>query len=231
MSNIDTNTNTVVAYVSGKTQALSGQRLASFNWKIGTNEKDPKNYGVKRASKAVSVPRVESEEITGNLEVLMPHIRSFIEGIQDKIMRDMLEESPDTLHVGNKEIGIVACLEYLEDSGGDSKGRLTKESVGIWFDASIADRLMLALADKMGPSSDSTAGVKQIEALVGEFRNKIAGLAGGKTQYPVKLAESLKKVVGLVPESSEDVLATRFIARLDKMIAMKEISVSLYDAL
>ncbi len=228
MSNIDTNTNTVTPYVSGTTKPLSGQRLASFNWKIGTNEKDTKWFGIKRASKAVSVPVIADEAIVGNIELLVPHIRSFIEGVQDKIIRDLLDKNPDTLHVANVDIDMSACLEYLENS--DSSGRLTKESVAAWFDTAIADSLMLALAAKMGPSSDTFTGAKQIKALTNEFKNKISALAGGKTFYPVKLAESLKKVIDLAPEG--DVLGARFSVRLEKMIAAStELSVSLYDAL
>ncbi len=226
MSVIDTTNNTITSYVSGTTKPLNGQRLASFNWKIGTN-KDSLWFGIKRESKAVSIPQIAATEIAQNLSLLTPHIIGFLAGVQDKIIRAALEANDSLLHVSNESIGIAAILEYLEDS--DESGRLTKESVGVWFDGTIADSLSIALADKMGISENPTdAQDAQIAALCAQFRTKITGLAGGKTSYPVKLAQSLQKVIALAP--SEDVLGVRFNARLQKMIEVTE-SVDLYDAL
>jgi hypothetical protein len=226
MSIVDTNTNTVVAYTSGQTKPMHGQRLASFNWKTST-DKDSLWFGLKRASKAVSVPVIADEVITSNLPLLIPHVRSYLAGVQDKIIRAAMETNDNLLHITNESIGIAAILEYLEDS--DESGRLTKESVAAWFDASIADNLMVALGEKMGAGEEPTAAQsKQCEALVSQFKAKIAALAGGKTSYPQKLAMSLQKVVNLAP--SDDVLAVRFSNRLQKMIDANE-SVELYDAL
>ncbi len=51
---------------------------------------------------------------------------------------------------------------------------------------------------------------------ISAFKDKVSALAGGKTMYEVKVAESLKKAVSLVEDG--DVLKARFIVRLNKMI-------------
>jgi hypothetical protein len=222
MSVIDTNVNTVVSYVSGVTKALSGQRLASFSWKTS------KENGIKRESKAVSIPKLDETAIAAHLPLLMPHIVVMLEEVQNKIVREMLEANSGLLHLENSAIDMTAIVDYLEDS--NESGRLTKESVGSWFDTTIADSLMLALAEKMGIESEqvSDAQAKQIEALVGQFKVKISALAGGQTSYPIKLAQSLQKVIALAPEN--DLLACRFNQRLVKMIQSSD-SDSLINAL
>ena len=227
MSVISNAAHNVIAYESGKTKALAGQRLAVFTYKT-SQDKESLWYGIKRPSKAVSLPAVHPEEVTRALPLLMPHIIAMCHGVQDKIMREKLDASSDLLHIAGVDINMDSILAYLDDS--NESGRLTKETVATWFDGAIADNLMLALAERMGVSDTPTdAQSAQIERLVGEFKNKVAGLAGGKTSYEPKLCESIKKVVALAPAG--DPLATRFTARLDKMIADSANSVSLLDAL
>lgn len=222
MSNISQAHN-LVAYISGKTKALSNQRLASFSWKTAQN-------GIKRDSVAVSLPVINSDSIIDNIDLLIPHIRTMLESTQDNIIRAMLNnpEFAGMDLVSDEDINIAAVIDYLDNS--NESGRLTKETVGNWFDSNVADSLMLALAAKLGVSDIVTdAQSKQIETIVGEFKGKVSGLAGGKTVYPVKLCESLKKVLALAPEN--DVIAGKFNNRLDKMIANSVTEINLFDAL
>lgn len=214
-----------VAYESGKTKPLTGQRLASFSWKTCT-DKNSLWFGIKKESKAVSLPHIADSEITGNIAILMPHFRNYLESVQDKIIRAKLEASHDSLDIGEDEINIQAIYEYLEDSD-SSGGRLTKEAVGNWFVEQIQDHLMLALAAKMNigdnPSEQESA---HIEKICGDFKAKVSALAGGKTHYESKLCDALIKCLKL---NEEDMLAQRFIKRLEGMKEQEQ--VSLYDAL
>lgn len=225
MSVIDTATHTVVAYESGKTKPLNGQRLASFSWKT-SNDKDSLWFGIKRPSKAVSVPHLTAAQITENMHALAPHLITYLESVQDKIIREMLESSDNLLHVSQESIDVPAILEYLEDS--NESGRLTKDTVKVWFKEKIADSLMVQLAEKLGvgdePTSEDSA---KIEKIVAAFEGKVASLAGGKTSYDAATAKQLQKCISLVPEG--DVIADKFTVRLQRMIDAPE--VSLLDAL
>lgn len=226
MSIIDNANHNVVSYVSGVTKPFTGQRLAVATYKT-SKDKDSMFFGVKRDSKAVSLPVIQDDVITANLVALMPHVRSMLEVAQDKIFREALDASGNVVSVSNESLSIAAICEFLDNS--NESGRLTKESVGKWFDESIADSLMIALADKLGISDTPTqAENAKVEMISKEFRAKVAALAGGATSYDPNTANSLLKCLALASDS--DVLAGRFTSRLNKMIA-DAASCNLADAL
>lgn len=227
MSIINSAAHNVVPYVSGKTKAFDGQRLATITYKTIRDKEHPL-FNVKRESKAVSLPVIEDAVVSENLTVLMPHIKAVLYKAQDAIIREKLDNDSKLSFITPEDIGMPAILEYLDNSS--ESGRLTKESVAKWFDETIADNLMLALADKMGISEHPTQEQsKQIETIVAQFKDKVSALAGGKTMYEAKMCESLKKCLSLA--SSDDVIASRFTVRLDKMIAEQNQAVNLFDAL
>lgn len=219
MSIIDTANHSVVSYVSGVTKPFTGQKLIVVTYKTVT-DKLSALYNIKRESKCVSVPVIADDDITGNIDVLIPHIRGMLENVQKAIVRDMLDTG-NILSIPTESISIAECISYLESS--DESGRLTKESVGNWFDSNIADMLAIALADKLGVSENNTAEEsKKVFDIIAAFRGNISSMAGGKTSFPAQVAKQLKKALELAP--SNDVIASRFMVRIDKMIENKEIS-------
>lgn len=214
MSIIDNANHSVVSYDPKSSRAFTGQRLAKFSWKTGTDKNSP-YYNIKRESKCVSVPVITGEEVIGNIEVLIPHVVSFLAGVQDKIMREILDSGNNVVSITNESISIAAITEWLESN--DDSGRITKEMVGTWFDSNISDNLAVVLADRLGVSEvPSDADSDKIMRTVAVFKDRISALAGGKTMYEVKVCNSLKSALELA--ESGDVMKERFIARLDKMI-------------
>lgn len=218
MSNIDTNTHTVTTYISGVTKAFTGQRLATVTFKT-SKDKNSLYFGMKRESRAVSIPQITNADIESNMVLLLPHVKELVQGVQDKIVREAITANDGLLHVTQESIGMAAVIEYLEDS--NESGRLTKEAVGEWFKENVMEMLMMTLAEKLGVSAEPTQEESdKVEKIVSEFQGKISSLAGGKTSYPAKMAAQLKKAVEMAPES--DVLRERFVVRLGKM--MREVS-------
>jgi len=219
MSTIDTLTHDLVAYTSGVTKPLTGQRLAVVNYRTD------KVTGIKKDSVCVSLPTISAEEITANLNSLLPAITVYLNKVQDDMVRAIAESG--SKFVKTNEVDITAIIASLADS--DSSGnRLTKESIGNWFDANISETLMVTLADKLGLSDDaSDEDLAKVSAITNEYKEKISALAGGKTSYTPKIAESLKKCVALA--GSDDLLASKFMVKLDKMISVG--SVELFDLL
>lgn len=215
MSIIDSAVNTVVSYSSGITKPFAGQRLASFNWKTGT-DKNSLWFGIKRESKAVSLQVIAASEIESNLPSLIPHVRNLLIQTQDKIIREMLEKSDSILHVSNSDISIASCIEFLDDS--NESGRVTKLDVENWFDAEVSDNLMVSLAERLGvseiPSANDSA---KIEQMIAAFKSKVSSLAGGKTSYDPKVATQLLKAISLCKDEN-DSMKERFTVRLNKMI-------------
>lgn len=219
MSNIDTGNTTLVSgpeaithsavpYVAGSTRALAGQRLDVVFWKTGKD-------GVKRDSMCVSVPPVVDADITANMVALLPHFRTYLEGVQHEIIKDRL--TAGALHITQDEISIAACIARLTPAASETPAHLTKESIGAWFDSTLADSLLVALADKLGVGDAPTdEQVAKLDTAVAMYREKVAALAGGKTSYGIPLARSIKNALALAP--SGDAIAVRFTARCDKMI-------------
>lgn len=225
MSVIDELNHSVVSYDPKSSKPFSGQRLSKVTYKT-VSDKESSLYGVKRDSKCVSLPLVSSGEIEQNMIALVPHISEFLMGVQDKIVREAVDAG--SLSISMESISVGACIEWLE--GNNESGRLTKESVGIWFDSEISEMLAVVLSEKLGVGSvPSDAESAQVMKVLSTFREKVAALAGGKTSYEPKLCESLKKCLELAPAG--DALAQRFTGRLDKMIASSKGEISLEDLL
>src|SRR5882762_4237957 len=132
---IISNRHNVVAYTSGVTKPFDGQVLVTVAYKTGKD-------GVKKESKCASVPIIGGEDIVGNIEALVPHIQEMLAGVRKSILRELLDKEPEPVDVASNALSVAACIEYLEAS--DENGRLTKESVGVWFESAIGDSLAIA---------------------------------------------------------------------------------------
>lgn len=212
MSIIDTLNHSVVSYDPKSSKAFTGQRLSKVTYKTVTNKDDPL-YGIKRESKCVSLPLIPATEVISNIVALAPVVVEYLHSVQDKIVRERIDAGAGSIAMG--EVSIAACIEFLEQNS--ESGRLTKEVVAAWFTDTIAEPLAVTLADRLGVSATPTdAESNKILAVVEAFKGKVASLAGGKTAYEPKICKSLLSALELAPAG--DVLATRFTARLNKMI-------------
>ena len=225
MSIIDNAAHSVVSYDPKSSKPFSGQRLSKVQYKTVT-DKSSELYGIKRPSMCVSIPIISTEAVVTNITALAPHVIGYLHGVQDKMIKEMIENGQKS--ITNESISIAGILDWLEVN--NESGRITKETVGNWFDETISENLAVVLADKMGVSEVPTdAESNQIMKAVSAFKEKIASLAGGKTSYEPKVAESLKKCLALAEEG--DALKDRFVARLDKMIKEANEGMALVDLL
>ena len=226
MSVIDTVRHTVINYISsGKdiTKAFAGQRLVTACYRT-------KDGNTVRTNRACSIPMLAMAEIDSKLEILKPLLVEMLESTQDKIFKNLLDANGTAgtvVDIADSDISLDACIAYLQDSNAGE--RLTKESIGVWFSTELEDKLMIALATKLGVGEiPSDSDSKKIELICNEYKAKLQAMAGGKTSYNEKLAVSIKKALELVPE---DKLAIKFNTRLDAMIAASQVKVELFDLL
>lgn len=225
MSIIDTNAHSVVTYDPKTSKPFTGQRLAKVTYKTITDKANAL-YGIKRESKCVSLPLITAKEVESNIIALTPHFIEFLQGIQDKIVRERVDAGAK--HITMDEVSIAGCVEWLEAN--NESGRLTKESVAAWFQENIAESLAVVLAEKMGVSEvPSDEESNKILAVVDAFKGKISALAGGKTTYEPKVCKSIITALELAPAG--DALGNRFTARLTKMIEESKANDALLDLL
>lgn len=203
-----TNAHAVVPFDAKTSKPFDGQRLAKVTYKTPRSG----NIADKKQSICVSIPIIAAVDITDHIQSFVPHIVALCKSSQDSIIKELYEAGASNITDGDISVGKI--LDYLAE---ESKGnRLTKEIIVDWFDASLADILTVAFAEKMAISDTPTdVESKRLEQTVNVYRDKLASLAGGKTCFPADVAIKLQKALELA--DSDDVMAQRFRERLVKM--------------
>lgn len=206
MSTISTR-HSILPFISGSSSALSGQRMSKIGYKT------EKKTGKQRfPSVCVSVPVILTEEITGSLTALMPHIRAMIEDTQDKVVRSLYESSEGALSsVSDSEISVQACISFLEMES--DSNRLTRETVINWFNSTLADNLTVYIAEKLNFNDPDDSQMKIISQHVSGYQEVLASLSGGATILATPQINGCKKALELVADST-DSMAARLMKRL-----------------
>ena len=203
-------THLVTAFDSAKSQALSGQRLAKIRYKTTAKQ------AAKFPSVCVSVPPLVDSEIMDNLPALKVHIRAMLEAAQDGVIRSLYESAGGALSsVQDSDISVVACIGYMNaESEG---GRLTKETIDAWFDASLGEYVTALIVEKLGYGENLTPEQEHtVSRHVKGYKDMYSALAGGKTIYQPNQIGSLRRVLALV-DSSE--VGEKLEARLQSMLS------------
>lgn len=185
--------------------------------KISLSWKTDKVTKVKKESVSFEVSTSPINEALEDAS-FKPFIRGYLESMQNALARKLLEEGKPVIQVANS-LDSSALLDYLTSDA--ESGRMTKESIGEWFDLELSELLQVAIADVLGVGDVPTEGqVKTLEAAIAGHKAKIVALAGGATTYAPNIAAKLQKAVELVGDS--DVIAVRFIKRLEKMQVIQD---------
>lgn len=194
MSNVS-NVHDIVPFVAGKTNPLTGQRLAKVGYK--STAKNPAKY----KSVAVSVPHVAVQDIRDNLDALLPYIGTMLEATQDSVIRSLYENAKGELkQVTDSDISVQACIAFLESEAAGE--RLKKEHIEAWFDRVCVDNCFTLIAEKLGYSGDDLTPEQgaTVDKHVKVYKDILSMLAGGKTILTPVQIRSCKTVI----EVSED---------------------------
>lgn len=207
MSNVSTRHN-VLPFVAGKSVPLTGQRLAKVGYK------STKATPAKFPSVCVSVPPVDTESITSNIDRLLPYVREMVSNAQDGIIKSLYESSDGTLtSVSDDDISIAAVINYLEAES--TGGRLTKEFLESWFDQNVSENLTVVIADKLGFVDLNDEQMIVIQKHLNIYRALISSLSGGKTiLQTVQINACIR---ALEVSQCDDDIKNKLSARLVKM--------------
>lgn len=210
MSNVSS-VHDIVPFVAGKTDALTGQRLAKVGYK------STKNNPAKFKSVAVSVPHIDPDHILGNVKALLPYIGTMLEDTQDKIIRGLYEAADGSLKtVQDHEISVQACISFLEaEAAGD---RLKKEHIESWFDRVCADNVFTLIAEKLGYGDSEDLTPEQTDTVqkhVKVYRDILSMLSGGNVKLTPVQIKSCKTVIDVSEDDSG--IGAKLMARLVNM--------------
>ena len=207
MSNIS-NRHTVSPFVSGKSEPLSGQRLAKVGYK--STKQNPAKF----PSICVSVPQIDPAQVEANFRRLLPHIGTMLESAQDGIIRSLYESADGTLSgVNDSDISVEACIAFLEAES--TGGRLTIEFLNGWFDFNVKDNLTVVVADKLGFDLSTSEQEVTVEKHVKVYRDLIASLSGGKTILTTVQIAGIRRALEV--SSVDDDTSVKLLARLAQM--------------
>jgi hypothetical protein len=203
------NSHDVVAYDPKQTKAFTGQRLAKVTYKTD------KDTGIKPDSKAVSIPVIKWEQISGNIDAMKDSILDIVLKAQDAIVRNKVESGSS--FVTDDDISLSNVITYLNTES--SGGRLTGDTIRAWFKETINDGLLLAFASKLGIAEDAAPTNEQSEKLTKILRgyeDSFAKLASGAASFNETQKSQLIKAINLNADFESDTLSVRFIERLSK---------------
>ena len=209
MSNVST-VHDVKPFKAGD-KALTGQRLAKVGYKKTKDQPNP------LPSVAVSVPFIQPDDITANVQKLLPYIGAMLEDTQDKIIRSLYESSGGNLKiVQDQEISVSACIAYL--SAEKEGNRLTKESIEQWFTLTLYERVLVWIGGKLGYDMENLTPEQLVtmEKHTKIYKEIMGALAGGATILAEKQIKGMRGALELV-EDSDDPMVSRLSARLDTM--------------
>ena len=210
MSNVSS-VHDIVPFVAGKTEALTGQRLAKVGYK------STKNNPAKFKSVAVSVPHIDPDHILENVKALLPYIGTMLEDTQDKIIRGLYETAEGSLKtIQDHEISVQACISFLEaEAAGD---RLRKEHIESWFDRVCADNVFTLIAEKLGYGDENDLTPEQtatVQKHVKVYRDILSMLSGGNVKLTPVQIKSCKTVIDVSEDDSG--IGAKLMARLINM--------------
>lgn len=202
----------VIVY-NGKQRPEQGERLCVIAFKTPSDKKDDPSY--KRPdARCVSVPKLS---ISVTPQILQDALLSALEDLQDSVIRkivvDALDEGKNVITVHDSQISFEAIADYAKEQA--AGGKINKELIEDWFDASIADRLTVALAAAMKyePEKGALPEVeKKLADAVTGYKKVFMQFSAPRAGVSQKVANQVKKALDLA-ENKED--------RVYKALALK----------
>ena len=215
----------VTVKIDSSAPANATHRLCVLDFKTPSDKKDDREYK-KPASRCVSVPIISLEVVP---EILKDALQDAFADMQDALIRTKfmaaLESSKDgnpSVTILDSDISPAAVASYAAEKA--ISGKLSGEKIGAWFDAALADPLMLALANAMQYSDEVTPEQQaKLDAAIKQHRTYLAKLAG-PAQLPPTLTKQLLQAVKL---ADDDKIKRQLQSKLETFLAPKEESIML----
>lgn len=193
-------------------------RVVKCLYKATKDSKTGEMIPSKHENSIVRIPtsHISAEVVTDNIEALMPHIISMLQTVEDAEIKEIHKKGQLNVFVDGLSIGNL--IDKLDAS--NESARMNGEQISKWFGEIIAPRLSEVIADKLGWSLEELAmdSLKQakVENILESYCKRFVSLASPKASIKEIDREAMKRAISLA-EASLDLVASRFITRLDKM--------------
>lgn len=220
---IISNVHSLVPFISGESKPMNGQRLAKVGFKKTKDNPNP------LPSVCASVPFLQQEEVMGQINALLPHIGTMLEGVQDSIIRALYEASQgQRKEVRDEEISVQACIAFL--SAEQAGSRISADSIKAWFEspqnlATPLSRAIIMDALKYGDEWEELTEEQQntVSKHVGVYCEVFQMLAGKnltRSSFSDKQWHRLNQILEtIVAENPEDAFGKKL---ADKMAVISK---------
>lgn len=217
---IISNVHTVLPFTAGESKPLTDQRLSKVGFKKTKDNPSP------LPSVCASVPFLVREEILGNIEALLPHVRTMLEGVQDSVFRSLYEGSKgQRKELRQEEISVQACIAYLEAEAAGS--RMSAETIRAWFKSALAGNILILVAEKLGyggqdeltPEQVNTCQ-KHVDSYCG-LLEQLAGKSLRKSSWTVKQWQGMQTALKLADDG--DTMAIRLEKKMQDIAEVPEV--------
>ena len=159
-----------------------------------------------------SLPPITTDEISANLNALMPSIQNMISLERSKILRGYESKG----EVRTEQINLVAVIDSLK-----AEESLTKESIASWMaQENNLQTLRAAFAAKFHwQDTLTTEQNKKLDQLSNALRDKFSELAGNRTTWSEKEQTVARSYLDVFEDSY---MKDRLLNRLQKMSEKKQ---------
>jgi hypothetical protein len=197
---------------------IEGTRIVKCLYQVS---KTGANAGKKVAENSfVRIPtkHISEEMIVARIAELTPYVLSYLQSIEDSIIKE--EHKSGLLNLYVDGLSIDKIIEALEAS--EAGARLTKDKVNEWFTLEVRDNLVLLFSDKMGLGDNpSEQELDKLGNIIAAYRKKFESLAGGKSAIKEEDCIAMIAVIKSC-EADKSIIGSRFIAKLDKLAKKEE---------
>lgn len=151
-------------------------------------------------------------------DIIRAYMEQCIMDVQDKCIRKVTDGGRNI--ITDSDISMDALAIFLEETD-ENIGRISKDRIAAWFDASLADTLMLAFAERLGVSDNATPDqVRKLEQVCRGYKDVFAGLAAKAPSVEPKVGASLLKAVDMIPA---DAFSLRVRGIIERAMAQPEV--------
>jgi hypothetical protein len=201
---------------------MDGQRMVRTSFK--QTEKMTKAGKKALPNVFTSIPPLSEDALIEFMEAesdrMILIVKGLFEKIQDSIIIGEYEKNQKIVSVSDDEIGLMACLEFMESES--VGGRMTREKVENWYDAVMVDTVAAVVLEKLvvlgrlGANEEPNEKQRNIvEATVKKYRETFSSLSGGATVLAIGEIDALERLLEQAEEIGE--IGSKIQKRLVKM--------------
>lgn len=168
--------------------------------------KDSVPAAKRMANSYVRVPtsHLSVEAVSSRMNELMPHLIAYLQGLEDAAIKEMHKSGKQA--IDGSALTLDAIIAQLNATR-EVANRLSKETIGAWFDGYVSDALGEAFAAKMGIELNEDAPIEalvKIEQVVEMYKGKLCSLAAPKVTMQTAELKVLEVMFGTLTGCTDD---------------------------